>query len=84
VFTPKFEKRRFKDSKPPRVTSSNGQLGKDWYQLVWRTGQTRLFLRVTSSSCTTSEEDMLGSTEREGIESKLSLKIEAFLYFQEL
>jgi hypothetical protein len=84
VFTPKFGKRRLEDSKPPRVASSKGQLGKDWYQLIWRMGQNRLFFRMTSSSCTTSEEDMLDSTEREGLESKLSLKIEGFLYFQEV
>jgi hypothetical protein len=81
VFTPKFGKRRLEDSKPPRVASSKGQLGKDWYQLVWRIDQNRLFLRMMSSRCTASEEDMLGSTEREGLESKLSLKIECFIYF---
>jgi hypothetical protein len=44
VFTPKFGKRRLRDSKPPKVASLRRQPGKDWYQLVLRTGQNWLFL----------------------------------------
>jgi hypothetical protein len=84
LFTPKFGKRRLEDSRPPKVASSKGQPDKDWYQLVLRTGRNWLFFEDDVIKLYGIGKDMVGSTEREGLESKLSLKIEGFLYFQEL
>jgi hypothetical protein len=72
VFTLKFGKRRLEDSKPAKNCIIERAIGQGLVSAGSRTVQDRLFLRMTSSNYTASEEDMSDSTEREELESKLS------------
>jgi hypothetical protein len=87
-FTPNFGKRGLGDSKPLKsciiekatrqgLVSIGFEDGSESANLVDDDGVHGLHLASV-------KKDISGSTERKGLESKLSLKIEGFLCFQEL
>jgi hypothetical protein len=73
-----------------KITLSGNWFDENRYQLIWVWFQNRLFYKMTSTNdvcglyLASIRRDMSDSTRGERLGSKLSLKLESFLLFQEL